>query len=44
MVLATFKDSLNDLLKNGAFWIAVAIVALIIATVVFLVIRGRKTK
>ncbi len=41
MVLATFKDSLNELLKNGAFYIALAIAILIVATIVFLLIYNR---
>lgn len=42
MVLATFKDSLNELLKNGAFYIALAITILIIGTIIFLLIYNRK--
>ena len=44
MVLATFKDALNGLLKSGAFYIALGIVAAIIITVVLMLILNRKKK
>lgn len=44
MVLTTFKDSLNELLKNGGLWIAVGLAALIVATLVVLLIMNRKKK
>ena len=44
MILATFKDSLNEILKNGGLYIALAFVAIIIGTVIFLLIRNRKSK
>ena len=44
MVLATFKDSLNELLKNGGLYIAIGLVALIVATVVLLLVMNRKKK
>ena len=44
MVLVTFKDALNDFLKNGALWIAVAIVGVILLTLLYLFIRNRKAK
>ena len=42
MVLATFKDTLNEILKSGAFYIALGIVAAIIITVVLLLVLNRK--
>ena len=42
MVLATFKDTLNEILKSGAFYIALGIVAAIIVTVVLLLVLNRK--
>lgn len=42
MVLATFKDTLNEILKSGAFYIALGITALIIITVVLLLVFNRK--
>ena len=44
MVLTTFKDSLNELLKNGGLWIAVGLAALIVVTFVVLLIINRKKK
>ena len=44
MILATFKDTLNELLKNGAFYIAISLVAIIVITVVALLIINRKKK
>ena len=44
MVLATFKDSLNELLKNGGLYIAIGLVALIVVTVVLLLVMNRKKK
>lgn len=44
MILATFKDTLNELLKNGAFYIALGIVIIIAITVVTLLIINRKKK
>ena len=44
MVLATFKDSLNELLKNGGLWIAVGLVGLIVITVVLLLVMNHKKK
>ena len=42
MVLATFKDTLNEILKSGAFYIALGIAALIVITVVLLLVFNRK--
>ena len=42
MVLATFKDALNDLLKNGSLYIALGLAVIIIGTIVFLLIRNKK--
>ena len=42
MVLATFKDTLNEILKSGAFYIALGIAAAIVITVVLLLIFNRK--
>ncbi len=42
MVLATFKDALNEILKSGAFYIALGIVAAIVITVVLLLVLNRK--
>lgn len=42
MVLATFKDVLNEILKSGAFYIALGIVAAIVITVVLLLVLNRK--
>lgn len=42
MVLATFKDTLNEILKSGAFYIALGIAALIVITVVLLLVLNRK--
>lgn len=42
MVLATFKDALNEMLKNGSFYIALAIAILIIGTLVTLFIVNKK--
>ena len=44
MILATFKDTVNEILKSGAFYIALGIAALIIITVVLLLVRNRKKK
>ena len=44
MVLATFKDSLNELLKNGGLYIAIGLTALIVVTFVVLLIMNRKKK
>lgn len=44
MVLLTFKDALNDFLKNGGFYIAIGIVGLIIITLAVLFIINRKKK
>ena len=44
MVLATFKDSLNELLKNGGLWIAIGLVGLIVITVVLLLVLNHKKK
>ena len=44
MILATFKDSLNEILKNGGLYIAISFAVLIIFTVVFLLIKNRKSK
>jgi hypothetical protein len=42
MVFVTFKDALNDLLKNGALYIAIALVAIMVITLVILFIKNRK--
>ena len=44
MILATFKDTVNEILKSGAFYIALGIVALIVITVVLLLVFNRKKK
>ena len=44
MILATFKDAINESLKNGSFYIALAVAIIILATLVFLLIRNRKSK
>lgn len=44
MILATFKDTVNELLKNGAFYIALGITVVIIITVVLLLVLNRKKK
>lgn len=44
MVLLTFKDALNDFLKNGGLYIAIGIVGLIIITLTILFIINRKKK
>ena len=43
-VLSTFKDDFNALLKSGAFYIALGIAVLILATIIFLVFWNRKKK
>lgn len=43
-VFSTFKDDVNAMLKSGAFYIALGIAILIIATIVFLLIYNRKKK
>lgn len=42
MVLATFKDTLNELLKSGAFYIALGLTAIIVVTVILLLVLNRK--
>lgn len=42
MVFVTFKDTLNEILKNGSFYIALGIAILIVATIVTLLILNRK--
>jgi len=42
MIFVTFKDALNEMLKNGSIWIAVSLVALIVLTVLFLFIYNKK--
>ncbi len=42
MVLATFKDTLNEILKSGAFYIALGIAVLIVVTVILLLVFNRK--
>ena len=44
MVLATFKDSLNELLKNGGLYITIGLTALIVVTFIVLLIMNRKKK
>lgn len=44
MVLSAFKDTVNELLKNGAFYIALGIVVAIVITVTLLLIFNRKKK
>ncbi len=43
-VLSTFKDDVNAFLKSGAFWFALGIAVLIVATIVFLFFYNRKKK
>ena len=43
-VQATFKDDVNAFLKSGAFWIALGIAILIVATLAILFIKNRKKK
>lgn len=42
MILATFKDTLNEILKSGAFYIALSIAIVIIVVVVCLLVFNRK--
>lgn len=44
MVLATFKDAVNEFLRSGALYIALGIVAVIIATIVLMLVLNRKKK
>ena len=44
MVLATFKDTINDLLSSGAFYIALGFVVLIVATVILMLVFNHKKK
>ena len=44
MILSTFGDSINLFLKNNAFFIALAIVGVILVTLAVILIRGRKQK
>ena len=44
MVLATFKDTVNEILKSGAFYIALGIAIVIILTVVLFVVFNHKKK
>ena len=42
MILATFKDVVNEILKSGAFYIALGITVIIVLTVVLLLVFNRK--
>ena len=42
MILSTFKDEFNELLKNGSFYIALGIAVVIVATVVVLIVINKK--
>ena len=44
MVLATFKDTVNEILKSGAFYIALGITVIIVITAVLLLVLNRKKK
>ena len=44
MVLTTFKDNLNDFLKNGSLYIALGLAILIVLTLVVLFILNKKKK
>ncbi len=44
MVFITFKDYINDVLKNGSLYIALALVAIILFTITFLLVWNRKKK
>ena len=44
MFLLTFKDAINESLKNGSFYIALAIIVIIVLTIVYLLVRNRKSK
>ena len=44
MILATFKDTVNDILKNGAFYIALGIVIAIVITVTLILVLNHKKK
>lgn len=44
IIFSTFKDSLNETLKNGSFYIALAIAVIIAITIAVILIRGRKKK
>ena len=44
MILATFKDTVNEILKNGAFYIALGIVIAIILTVTLILVFNHKKK
>ena len=43
MILTTFKDSLNEILKNGGIYIAIALAAIILITIIFLLINIKKS-
>ena len=42
MIYSTFKDTLNEMLKNGSFYIALGIAILILLTIVILLVMNRK--
>ncbi len=44
MVLTTFKDNLNEFLKNGSLYIALGIVALIVLTLIVIFLFNKKKK
>ena len=44
MVLTTFKDNLNEFLKNGSLYISLGIVILIILTLIVLFLLNKKKK
>ena len=44
MILLTFKDTLNEILKSGAFYIALGLVIIIAITVLVMLIANRKKK
>ena len=44
MVLSTFKDTVNEILKSGAFYIALGIAVIIVITAVLLLVLNRKKK
>lgn len=44
MILITFKDEINAILKSGAFYIALGLAVLIVVGIVLLLVLNRKKK
>ena len=44
MILITFKDEINAILKSGAFYIALGLAVLIVIGIVLLLVLNRKKK